>query len=85
MFYDFLCSEREGEVIDRVLMKNCLSMLVEVNVNSLDVYISDFEREFLQTTQQYYEQEAQAFICQNTCMDYLRKIEQRLKEEGKHR
>jgi hypothetical protein len=31
-------AERTGEVIDKVLMKNCLAMLVEVNVVSTDVY-----------------------------------------------
>jgi len=73
--------ERNGEVIDRVLMKNCLAMLVEVNVVSTDVYQEDFERDFLVETRNFYQQESQDFMSQNTVPDYLRKIEARIKQE----
>ena len=66
--------ERNGEVIDRVLMKNCLSMLVEVNVSSTEVYVEDFERDFLVETRNFYQKESQEFMNQNTVPDYLRKV-----------
>ncbi len=55
-------------------MKNCLSMLVEVNVTSLDVYQEDFERDFLRQTREFYTRESQVFMASNTCPDYLRKV-----------
>ncbi len=63
-----------GEPIDKVLMKNCLAMLVEVNVTSLDVYQEDFERDFLRQTREFYTRESQVFMSSNTCPDYLRKV-----------
>lgn len=75
--------ERSGEVIDKVAMKNCLSMMVEVNVSSLEVYQRDFEDEFLASTRTFYAQESNDFLLQNTVPDYLAKVEVRLKEEEK--
>eukprot|EP00463_Aulacantha_scolymantha_P000488 TRINITY_DN1299_c0_g1_i1.p1 TRINITY_DN1299_c0_g1~~TRINITY_DN1299_c0_g1_i1.p1 ORF type:complete len:628 (-),score=103.46 TRINITY_DN1299_c0_g1_i1:126-2009(-) len=76
-----VAQERNGEVIDKVLMKNCLSMLVEVNVTSTEVYVQVFEKEFLKQTRTFYQQESQDFISQNTCPEYLRKIEKRIWQE----
>ena len=67
-------NERMGEVIDRVLMKNALSMLVEVGLSGSDIYIDTFEGEFLKQTRNFYKQESQEFISHNTCPDYLRKV-----------
>jgi cullin 3 len=74
-------SERTGELIDRVMMRKALSMLVNVNVNSAQVYEEDFEAVFLDETRTFYEIEAQKFLAENTVQDYLRKAEQRLIEE----
>lgn len=73
--------ERTGEVIDKSLMKNCLSMLVDCNVTSTEVYEEEFERDFLNETRTFYQQESQDFISQNTVPDYLRKIETRIWQE----
>jgi cullin 3 len=82
---DWVYRERIGEVVDRVLMKNCLSMLVDCNGNHnnqpLEVYEKDFEKDFLLQTRQFYQSEASNFISENTVPDYLRKIEQRIREE----
>lgn len=81
MLLQNIYNERIGEQIDRVLMKNCLKMLVEVAVSSREVYVEDFETEFLLQTRNFYRQESQDFISRNTVPDYLRKIEERLKQE----
>lgn len=71
---DNVTKERNGEIIDRVLMKNCLSMLVDVNVNTADVYQEEFERDFLAETRNFYQHESQEFMSQNTVPDYLKKV-----------
>ena len=69
--------ERTGERIDRVLMKNCLAMLIEVAVKNEpkeEVYQQEFENEFLRQSHNFYKQESQEFISNNTVPDYLRKV-----------
>jgi len=74
--------ERMGEaVMDRVLVKNCLQMLVEVNVSSTEVYRVDFEVDFLKNTVSFYQREAQDLMGTHTCTQYLKRVEARLAEE----
>ncbi|KAF2077580.1 hypothetical protein CYY_001121 [Polysphondylium violaceum] len=73
--------ERAGEVIDRILIKNITQMLIDLGVNSKNVYIEDFEKPLLLTTASYYQGESQAFITTCSCPDYMKKVEICLKEE----
>ena len=73
--------ERTGEVVDRSQLKNILSMLQELGVQSICVYEQDFEGAFIEATENFYRQESQEYILQNTCPDYMRKAEARLQEE----
>jgi len=73
--------ERAGEVIDRILIKNITQMLIDLGVNSKNVYIEDFEKPLLLTTSSYYQGESQAFITTCSCPDYMKKVEVCLKEE----
>jgi len=73
--------ERDGEVIERELIRSALSMLVEVGVHSKSVYISDFEVPFLNETWKYYRSETLEYIENNTCPEYMRKAEDRLEQE----
>lgn len=73
--------ERGGEVINRSLMKNITQMLVDLGVNSRSVYEEDFEVHFLKTSASFYKVESQSFIAENSCSDYMKKVEQRLTEE----
>eukprot|EP00743_Colponemidia_sp_Colp-15_P002799 GILK01003029.1.p1 GENE.GILK01003029.1~~GILK01003029.1.p1 ORF type:complete len:733 (-),score=137.04 GILK01003029.1:128-2326(-) len=77
-----ILKERQNELIDRSLLKSTLSMLVDVGVHSRTVYEEDFEILFLDQTATFYRQESQQYISQNTTPDYLKKAEQRLKEEA---
>jgi hypothetical protein len=49
-------------------------MLVDVNVYGRQVYVDDFENEFIHATQLFYKQESQQFLAHNTVPDYLRRV-----------
>jgi cullin 3 len=73
--------EREGQLIDRILMKKSLHMLTLLGVDGEPVYEEDFEAPFLETTMRFYRAESQDFISQNTCPAYMKKAAARLAEE----
>ncbi|KAA3469844.1 cullin-1-like isoform X1 [Gossypium australe] len=50
--------EREGEQIDRALLKNALDSFVEMGVGQMNRYQDDFEAPFLQETTNYYSRKA---------------------------
>lgn len=79
---DNIHKERQGQQVDRMLMKNTLGMLVELGVDGPSVYEEDFESYFLETTKTFYSQESLEFLGNNTCPDYLSKAEKRLNEEA---
>jgi len=81
LLLDCIHKERSHENVDRLLLKKCLSMLVDVNVRNTDVYIRVFEDDLLKTTAEFYMHESQMFMSQNTVSDYLKKIERRILEE----
>ena len=66
-------AEREGEIVDRGLLKTILSMLVDLNVDGTKVYEDEFESHFIEATKNYYRQESLTFLSQNTCSDYIHK------------
>lgn len=78
---DMVFRERCGEIINRSLVKNITQMLVDLGVNSREVYEEDFEAPFLAATSDFYRLESREFLASNSCPDYLRKVEMRLKEE----
>jgi cullin 3 len=73
--------DRQGQPIDTIEMKHMLDMLVELGVRTVDVYAADFEGDFLDQTQSFYQQESQECISNNTCPEYMKKAETRLREE----
>lgn len=74
-------SERSGEMIDGVLLKNSCQLLLEVNLHQPDLYILAFERDLLAASRTFYAAESQQFIATNTIADYLRQAESRILEE----
>jgi len=48
----------------------------------LDVYKANFEAPFINATEKYYTAESEAFLQSSTILDYLKKAEERLREEG---
>ncbi|KAG2710239.1 hypothetical protein I3843_04G017600 [Carya illinoinensis] len=70
--------ERNGEVINRGLMRNVIKMLMDLGCS---VYQEDFEQHFLEVSADFYRLESQQFIESCDCGDYLKKAERRLNEE----
>jgi len=70
--------ERDGEMINRRLIKMIVSMLVDLGK---DVYAQDFERPFLEATAAFYKHESGEAIAQNSASDYMKRAERRLAEE----
>lgn len=54
---DNVLKERNGQLIDRSLMKNVLAMLLEIGQDGSQVYERDFEMQFLQSTKDFYRSE----------------------------
>ncbi|KAF1867220.1 hypothetical protein Lal_00049649 [Lupinus albus] len=73
--------EREGEQIDRALLKNVLDIFVEIGMGQMDHYEIDFEAVMLKDTSAYYSRKASNWILEDSCPDYMLKAEECLKRE----
>ncbi|CAL0307231.1 unnamed protein product [Lupinus luteus] len=73
--------EREGEQIDRALLKNVLGIFVEIGMGQMDHYENDFEAVMLKDTSAYYSRKASNWILEDSCPDYMLKAEECLKRE----
>jgi cullin 1 len=51
------------------------------NKASLEVYREHLEGPFIEATERYYKQESDAFLAENSVSEYLKKAEERLREE----
>ncbi|KAJ4831195.1 Cullin-1 [Turnera subulata] len=78
---DVIGKEREGEQIDRALLKNMLDIFVRVGKNSMDRYENDFEEHFLRDSAAYYASKAANWIVEDSCPDYMIKCEESLRKE----
>ncbi|KAL3632046.1 Cullin-1 [Castilleja foliolosa] len=74
--------EREGEQIDRTLLKNVLDIFVEIGMGVMDHYENDFEESLLNATTAYYSKKASIWISKDSCPDYMSKAEECLKLEN---
>ncbi|KAL3351531.1 hypothetical protein AABB24_019887, partial [Solanum stoloniferum] len=73
--------EREGEQIDRALLKNVLGIFVEIGMGEMEFYENDFEDAMLKDTAAYYSRKASNWIVEDSCPDYMLKAEECLKKE----
>ncbi|CAH1419397.1 cullin-1 isoform X1 [Lactuca sativa] len=73
--------EREGEQIDRGLLKNVLDIFVEIGMGDMEYYENDFEAFMLKDTSAYYSRKASSWILEDSCPDYMLKAEECLKRE----
>ncbi|XP_023643736.1 putative cullin-like protein 2 [Capsella rubella] len=73
--------EREGEHIDRELVKNVLDIFVENGIGTLEKYEEDFESFLLQDTASYYSCKVSRWIQEDSCLDYMLKCEECLEKE----
>lgn len=81
LMLDNIAAERKGEQVDRLLLKHTVTMLVELGVQGKNVYRECFEEHFLDATRKFYQDESVQYISANTCSDYLKKAEKRIREE----
>mmetsp|Transcript_13328 Transcript_13328/g.25129 ORF Transcript_13328/g.25129 Transcript_13328/m.25129 type:complete len:779 (+) Transcript_13328:73-2409(+) len=81
LMLDNIAAERRGEQVDRILLKHTVNMLAELGVQGKNVYRESFEDQFLDHTRKFYQDESVQYISQNTCSDYLKKAEKRIREE----
>ena len=63
--------EREGEQIDRTLLKNILGIFQEVGMGQMTCYQQDFEAQLLKSTAEYYKRKAAVWIEEDSCPDYM--------------
>lgn len=63
--------ERDGEQIERTLLKNVLSIFIEVGMGTMSCYQQDFEATLLKTTAEYYKRKAAFWIEEDSCPDYM--------------
>jgi cullin 1 len=80
--------QRNGETIDQGLVKKVVDSFVslgldetDTNKASLEVYKEHFETPFLEATEQYYKNESESFLASSSVEDYMKKAEERLREE----
>ena len=83
-----ISQQRNGEIIDQGLVKKVVDSFVSLgldiadpNKECLDVYKDHFETAFIHATEQYYKQESETFLAENSVPDYLKKAEERIREE----
>ncbi|AEE31948.1 Cullin family protein [Arabidopsis thaliana] len=73
--------EREGEQIDRTLVKNVIDVYCGNGVGQMVIYEEDFESFLLQDTASYYSRKASRWSQEDSCPDYMLKAEECLKLE----
>mmetsp|Transcript_2023 Transcript_2023/g.6133 ORF Transcript_2023/g.6133 Transcript_2023/m.6133 type:complete len:747 (+) Transcript_2023:133-2373(+) len=74
-------AERDGGIIDRGLVKNCVELLEAMGMGSLDAYVSDFEDQLLASTKDYYKRKSQEWVESDDTPTYLEKAEAALEAE----
>lgn len=77
MLLGLVYSERVGDVVNRGLIRNITTMLMDLG----PVYRREFETHFLRVSADFYRFESQKYIECCDCGDYLKKAERRLDEE----
>lgn len=80
--------QRNGETIDQGLVKKVVDSFVSLGLDDsdtnkacLDVYKEHFENPFIEATELYYKKESESFLAEYSVSEYLKKAEERLKEE----
>nr|XP_048320698.1 cullin-1-like isoform X2 [Ziziphus jujuba var. spinosa] len=73
--------EREGEQIDRALLKNVLDIFYEIGIGQINYYEDDFEPAMLKDTAAYYSRKASNWIREDSCPHFMLKAEECLRRE----
>mmetsp|Transcript_502 Transcript_502/g.1078 ORF Transcript_502/g.1078 Transcript_502/m.1078 type:complete len:741 (+) Transcript_502:66-2288(+) len=73
--------EREGEIIDKTLVKSIVELYESMGMGSLDSYTNDLEQPLLDATRAFYGRKREDWITKDSTPDYLIKAEKALGEE----
>lgn len=80
--------QRNGETIDTGLVKKVIDSFVSLGLDDndqnkaqLDVYQKEFQTPFIDATEKYYAHESATFLQEHSVPEYLKKAEERLREE----
>ncbi|XP_008211567.1 cullin-3 isoform X2 [Nasonia vitripennis] len=77
-----IARERNGDIVDRIAIKNACQMLMLLGIKNRQVYEEDFERPFLQQSVEFYKMESQKFLEENSASVYIKQVEARITEES---
>ncbi|CAK9005115.1 Cullin-1 (OsCUL1) (OsCUL1-1) [Durusdinium trenchii] len=72
--------EREGEIVDRGLLKDCVAVFGKMS-DKLKIYEEALEKPLLESSKDYYLNKSQDWIAEDTLPVYLRKAEAALETE----
>lgn len=83
---DHINMEREGDAIDKSLLRSCTSMLESLHrtdeeLEDEKLYLIDFEPEFLQKSRDFYKAECEKLLQEADASAWLRCAQRRLEEE----
>lgn len=73
--------EREGEKIDRVLLKSVINLYIDMGKGRMDYYVNDFEEAMLRDSACHYSRKASTWIVEDSCPEYMLKAEECLQKE----
>ncbi|KAK8760003.1 hypothetical protein V5799_028729 [Amblyomma americanum] len=72
---------REGEMVDKLSVKNACQMLGKLGVNSRSIYEEDLKRPFLARSAKFCALESHKQLAEMSAIDYMDMAEQRINEE----
>ena len=78
--------DREGDIIDRALIKSCMYMLeglyeTEEEEESMKLYLTSFEPAYLKASEDFYRQEGSAMLLDADAGTFCRHAKKRIREE----
>jgi cullin 3 len=79
LLLDLIKKERDGEKIDRDLVRSVTQMLLDMGKT---VFTEDFERPFLESSHNYYQMWTEARISSCSAPEYLKNVDTRIQEEA---
>lgn len=73
--------ERDGETVDRALLKAVLGIFVEMGMGKLDVYTQEWETPFLEATAEFYRRTSAKWAEEDSFPDFMMKADASVAEE----
>lgn len=78
---DIVRRERDGEAVDRSLLKQVLAIFVEMGMGKLDVYTKEWETPFLEDTGEFYRRTSLKWAEEESFPDFMCKADASIVEE----